>query len=93
MALDIIWTKEARAGLADSIAFLEKRGNETLLQQFSQQLEKKLELIKEYPQLYQKSDRLEGARRCVIDKHHSLLYSYDRVFIYILALWDSRQGS
>ena len=91
MALEIIWTKEAKAKLTEIIAFLEEYGNDQLLHRFSRQLDKKLELIKEHPQLYQKSDRLEGARRCTIDKYHSLLYTHDNIFAYIVTLWDNRQ--
>jgi plasmid stabilization system protein ParE len=91
VALEIIWTKEAKAKLTEIIASLEEYGNDRLLQRFSQQLDKKLELIKEHPQLYQKSDRLEGTRRCTIDKYHSLLYGHDSIFVYIITLWDNRQ--
>ncbi len=90
MALEIIWTKNAQEQLTETIAYLEASGNETLLRRFSQQLEEKLELVKDYPQLYQRSDQLGGARRCVVNKHYSLLYSHDRVFVYVLALFDNR---
>jgi len=92
VALEIIWTKEAKSKLTEIIASLGEYGNDQLLQRFSQQLDKKLELIKVHPQLYQKSDRLEGARRCTIDKYYSLLYSHDDIFIYILTLWNNRQN-
>ena len=90
MALEIIWTKNAQEQLADTIVYLQTLGNEQLLQRFSRQLEGKLQLIKDHPQLYQKSDQLEGARRCVVNKYYSLLYSYDRVFVYVLSLLDNR---
>lgn len=73
MALEIIWTKEAKVKLTEVIASLEEHGNNQLLKRFSQQLEKKLELIRDHPQIYQKSERLKGARRCVIDKYHNLI--------------------
>lgn len=41
--------------------------------------------------MYQKSDQLEGARRCVINKYYSLLYSYDTTFAYVLTLLDNRR--
>ena len=115
MALEVIWTKNAQQQLTETITYLEDLGSESLLRRFSQQLEEKLELIKDYPQLYQKSDQLEGARRCVVNKHYSilnfiliifsearvdtslknlseypLLYSHDRVCVYILSLFDNR---
>lgn len=88
MALEIIWTKEAKDQLAEVIASLEAYGNEQLLHRFSQQLDKKLELIKEHPQIYQKSDRLNGVRRCLVDKYRGFFYSHDAVFVYIIAFWD-----
>ncbi len=91
MALEIIWTKNAQEQLTETIAYLEALGNESLLRRFSQQLEEKLELIKDDPQLYQKSDQLEGARRCVVNKHYSVLYSHDRIFVYVLSLFDNRR--
>ncbi len=90
MALEVIWTKNAQQQLTETITYLEDLGSESLLRRFSQQLEEKLELIKDYPQLYQKSDQLEGARRCVVNKHYSILYSHDRVCVYILSLFDNR---
>ena len=93
MALEIIWTKEAKDQLAEVIASLEAYGNEQLIHRFSRQLDKKLELIKEHPQIYQKSDRLKGVRRCVIDKYRSFFYSYDEVFIYIITFWDDDKKS
>lgn len=68
MALEVIWTKNAQQQLTETITYLEDLGSESLLRRFSQQLEEKLELIKDYPQLYQKSDQLDGARRCVVNK-------------------------
>ena len=91
MALDIIWTREAKDRLAETIKHLEDSGSEQMLQQFSRQLDKKLKLVKVYPQMYQKSDRLEGARRCVVDKYYSFLYSYDQIFLYVLTVYDNRQ--
>ena len=91
MALEVVWTKNAQQQLSETITYLEDIGSELLLQKFSQQLEEKLELIKDYPQLYQKSDQLDGARRCVVNKHYSLLYSHDRIFIYVLSLFDNRK--
>ena len=91
MALEVIWTKNAQEQLTEMIAYLEASGNDSLLRRFSQQLEEKLELIKDYPKLYQKSDQLEGARRCVVSKHYSVLYSHDSVFVYILSLFDNRR--
>lgn len=91
MALDIIWTREAKDRLAETIKYLEDSGSERMVQQFSRQLDKKLELAKVHLQMYQKSDRLEGARRCVIDKYYSFLYSHDQIFLYILTVYDNRQ--
>ena len=93
MALEIIWTKEAKKQLEEVIASLEEYGNEQLMQRFSRQLDKKLELIREHQQIYQKSDRLKGVRRCVIDKYRSFFYSYDEVFIYIITFWDDDKKS
>ena len=91
MALEIVWTQEAKAALAEIITSLEEYQDDRLLRRFSQQLDKKLVLVKQHPQMYQKSDRLEGARRCVIDTYYSFLYSHDSIFIYILTLYDNRR--
>ena len=45
MALDIIWTREAKDQLAEIIEYLEDSGSEQMLQQFSRQLDKKLNLV------------------------------------------------
>ncbi len=91
MALEIIWTREAKEQLAEIITFLESDGGERMLQHFSHQLDKKLELVKDQPKMYQKSDRLEGVRRCIVDKNYSFLYSHDNLFVYILTIYSNRQ--
>ena len=45
MALDIIWTREAKDRLAEIIEYLEDSRSEQMLQQFSRQLDKKLKLV------------------------------------------------
>lgn len=92
MALEIIWTKESKEQLVKAFTSLEASGNDHSLQRLSRQLKRKLDLISEYPQIYQKSERLNGVRRCILNKHYGFLYYYDAIFIYIITFLDMRGG-
>jgi len=81
VALEIIWTKEAQKQLSDIITLYEDQNNQSFLKQFSRQLEYKLKLISEHPRMYQKSDRLNDTRRCLLNRYHSLYYTHDQVYI------------
>ena len=91
MALEISWSEEADANLAEIISYLQKNWTDRELKKFSKILEEKINLISEYPLLYKQSERLLGTRECVITKHNTLFYIVDKGSIYIVSIWDNRQ--
>ena len=92
MALEISWSEEADANLAEIITYLQKNWTDRELKRFSKTLEEKINLISEYPLLYKQSERLHGTRECVITKHNTLFYIVDKTTIYIVSIWDNRQN-
>ena len=58
MALEISWSEEADANLAEIITYLQKNWTDRELKRFSKTLEEKINLISEYPLLYKQSERL-----------------------------------
>lgn len=88
----LIWSKRASKDLAGVLAYLESKWTEREIRNFFSNLEKHLNIIKEHPVAYPKSDKWKEVRRCVLSKQTSLYYSVKSERIEIVTLFDNRQN-
>jgi plasmid stabilization system protein ParE len=74
MALKIVWTKRAIAGYDQVIIYLEEQWTEKEVRNFVQQTEEFFRLLKEYPEMLQKTEKYKNVYRGPINKHTILTY-------------------
>lgn len=74
MALKIVWTKRAIAGYDSIITYLEEQWTEKEVRNFVQQTEEFFRLLKEYPEMLQKTEKHKNMYRGPINKLTVLTY-------------------
>lgn len=87
MALTIVWTDEAKAGLHEIVEYLENHWTEKELLAFFTRLEHCLEKIKDAPHRHKNSTRKSGTKEYQYSSQTTIFYSYDHETIHILKLW------
>ena len=88
----IIWSDEALKNLKSIIAYLESRWSKKEISKFAGLLDKNVNLIKDNPLLFPKSNLRREYRKAVISKQVSLYYMIDNQTVTIITLWDNRQN-
>ena len=88
----IIWTDEAILGLKRTINHIENRWSQKELRNFSNLLDKQLEIIKASPGIFPFSNKTKGIRKSVLSKQTSIYYKVEGDSIYLLSVFDSKQN-
>ena len=92
MALAIEWTDDAIIQLKQLYNYLEKEWTEKEIKSFTKKLDDQINLISKQPTIYKRSERLFGTRECIITKHNTLFYMFDKNKLYVLMLWSNSMG-
>ena len=92
MALVIEWADDAMLQINQLYSYLEAEWTEKEIRAFTKKLDTQLKLISKQPTLYKRSERLLGARECIITRHNTLFYIFDKNKLYVLMLWNNRMG-
>ena len=74
MALEIVWTNRAIQGFDNIISYLEENWTEREIRKFVKETNDLLELLKNYPELLQKSKKQKNVFRGPINKLTILTY-------------------
>jgi len=91
MDLRVVWTKTAQSDREKVFDFWnEHNGSKKYSQKLNQQILKKIELTKYYPEAGLTAN-LKDVRFHLIDKHFKLFYRAESNRIIILRFWDTRQ--
>ena len=88
----LIWSDEALENLKGIIEYLEKSWTTREIKKFARLLDKNLNLIKENPQTFPKSNHSENFRRAVISKQVSIFYQIENQAVHIISVFDNRQN-
>ena len=88
----IFWTDFALKELEKTIEFLEENWTEKELRNLAENLEEKLALISQNPDLFQASNLKKGIRRVVILTYNTLYYRIANEQIEIISFFSNRQN-
>lgn len=77
MAVKIVWTPRAVKGFEEIITYIESNWTEAAVQRFIGNTDQFLQLLAEYPQLLQQSEKQQQVYRGAIDKHNILTYRFN----------------
>ncbi len=87
----IVLTKTAEKRLTELLAYLESAWSRKVKNQFTNQLVKRLNFVRENPKAFPSSSVKQGIHKCVITKQITVYYTFDDQFIYVLTVFDNRQ--
>lgn len=74
MALEVVWTPRAEAGYARIIRYLEENWTDKEVRNFVRQSHEFFELLREYPEILQKTGKHKNVHRGPINKFTILTY-------------------
>ena len=92
MALEVVWTDEAKVQLDEIITYLENNWTNKEIISFFRRLEEGLIQISENPHRFKQSDRMKGAREFQLFPHTTLFYSYNDRQVAVMVLWANRKN-
>ena len=93
MALKVLWTPLAIEQLKSTLNYLELHWTNREMQHFVRNLDKRIELIRNYPELNRISERYPGTRECFVSKHNTLFFILEKDAIRIVTFWNNSQRS
>jgi plasmid stabilization system protein ParE len=88
---NVSWADEAIDNLNDVINYLEQNWSYKEKTDFFKKLEKRLGIIKQYPEIFPKSQKSNSVYRSVLTEQITIYYSVENKIIKILSLFDVRQ--
>lgn len=91
MPKQVIWSPLAEQDLDALLNYLHTAWNDSVVNQFLDELEHLIKHISANPHLFPLVHVKKKVRKCVISKHNSLFYRETKQEIQILRLFDTRQ--
>ena len=88
----ILWTDFALKELEKTVEYLEENWTEKELRNLAENIEEKVALISQNPNLFQASNYKKEIRRVVILKHNTLYYRIKNNQIVIISFFSNRQS-
>lgn len=87
----VLWTDEAIDNVNAIINYLEQNWSAKEKSDFFKKLEKRLNIIKQYPEIFPKSQKSNNIHRSVLTEQITIYYSLEKQIIKVLSLFDVRQ--
>lgn len=87
----VVWSDESIKNLNSIIDYLVQNWSLKERSDFYKKLEKRIEMIKHYPEIFPQSPQSKSTHRSVLTKQITLYYSVENQVIRILSLFDVRQ--
>jgi len=91
MERKIILSKRASKKLDKLLLYLETEWSEKVKKNFIYKLDRALNILKNNPRSSPESKQSPGIHQCVVTKQTTIFYRFDRMKIYIISVFDSRQ--
>lgn len=91
MRRKVIISKTAEKKLEALFQYLLEEWSFKVKSDFSKKLEKNINIIRDQPESFPKSEQQSGLRKCVITKQTTLYYEFTDKEVQILTVFDTRQ--
>ena len=92
MALQVRITRRAGERIEKLLEYLETNWSSKASADFLESFERAILLIQSHPASFPKSSVIKGLHKCVVSKQSTIYYTFDKDFVYIITLFDSRQN-
>jgi len=91
MALQIVWTKRAKANFGSIVGYLEANWSEQVTTGFAKRVYSFLEILAEFPEIGSIQDQQRGIRGFLVEKQTKIFYRIEGKKLYLLNFFDTRQ--
>jgi len=88
----VIISKTAEKKLDKLFVYLIEKWSVTVKKEFVEKLDSSIEIIQNQPEIFPKSKKGKGLRKCLITKQTTLYYRYNSERINIVTIFDTRQN-
>lgn len=85
-------SKRAEKKLDNLFNYLETKWSARVKNNFVKKLQKAIKQIQQHPYGFPKSEIIKDLHKHVITKQTTIYYKYDKKYIYIITVFDSRQN-
>jgi plasmid stabilization system protein ParE len=92
MRLEVRFTEEAEKDLHDIITYIREVWNEKVVDKFVSEIDEQIDRIAEMPYLFQKTEKRENVRKCLINKQVALFYKITESEIFLLSFRSTLQN-
>jgi plasmid stabilization system protein ParE len=86
------WSIQSRNDLKNILDFISSNWSSNEVLRFAKKLNKRINLIAAYPELFPKTLQKENIHRSVLTKQITIYYSFEDDLIKIISLFDVRQN-
>ncbi|MEM9547485.1 MAG: type II toxin-antitoxin system RelE/ParE family toxin [Bacteroidota bacterium] len=91
MQRQVVLSKTAEIKLDNLLTHLKTNWSENVKLRFISKLEHRLNIVRQKPEAFPKSEIKKGLFKCVITRQTTMYYTFDENVIYILTFFDNRQ--
>lgn len=91
MQREVALSKTAQKKLDKLFIYLETNWSEKVKLRFIAKLEQRIQIVKQKPGAFPKSEIKKGLHKCVVTRQTTMFYTFDEKTIYILTIFDNRQ--
>ena len=92
MAKKVIWTDNAKADLFQILLYLQNTWSLKIADNFSKIVERKVELLSQFPELGARSQTSPKRRKITLTSRSILLYAIEGEDLVLLAIFDTRRN-
>ncbi len=92
MAYEIEWTAIAEQQYGEIVHYIAEKWSIDIASKFINTVEKKLELLAQFPQLGRSSYKRKQVRKFPLSRQNTLIYQLIGNTIFILEIYDTRQN-
>lgn len=91
MQRQVVLSKTAEIKLDKLLTYLETNWSENVKLRFISKLEHRLNIVRQKPEAFPKSEIKMGLCKCVITRQTTMYYTFDENVVYLLTIFDNRQ--
>jgi plasmid stabilization system protein ParE len=92
MAKKIVWTNNAKADFFKILSYLQNTWSLKIADNFSKIVERKVELLSQFPELGARSQKFRRRRKITLTSQSILIYTITGENLVLLSIFDSRRN-
>jgi plasmid stabilization system protein ParE len=92
MSFTIIFSEKAKSNIEKIAEYLDEEWSENVKLKFLTDISKAVKQLAIMPFMFPSSDKMEGLRRCVVNRHTVLYYRINQEIIEVINIKGTRQS-